>query len=538
VGREGRAEQYGGAHERRLKSAVRGPSSCSAHHGSNIVKTAPLPEHESRRLRALRRTELLDTPPSPEFDDATKLAAYICGTPIALISLVDEKRQWFKSRVGLAAAETPRDVAFCAHAILGEDVFVVPDALADERFADNPLVASGPKVRFYAGAPLMTPDGDALGTLCVVDHQPREMSSEQRAALSALARQVMAQVQLVQRTSDLVHHVDEMGLVNELGELLQTCRTMDETSEVLTLYARRLFTWGTGMVAVTNASRNYVETLARWGVETPSDPNFAPDGCWALRRGRAHSVSSKVGGVRCGHAQHGTDVDQICVPMMAQGEMLGILHVATRPGDTLSEARIQLALTTAERTALALANTQLREKLRSQSIRDPLTGLFNRRYLEESLEREVTRCTRHQRPLTALVIDVDHFKRFNDECGHAAGDAVLQMLGRSLSEWCRHEDIACRYGGEEFVVILPDGDVEGCVERAQELCNRVRSMVVAHRGSSLRPVTISVGVACLGRDGLTAEEIVAAADRALYRAKQEGRDRVVESASKPVRLVA
>ncbi|MRG95922.1 GAF domain-containing sensor histidine kinase [Polyangium spumosum] len=160
------------------------------------MKAAPPPSDEIERLVALSEAAILDTPPEPAFDDLTRLAAAICRTPIALVSLVDRERQWFKSKVGLDASETPREVAFCAHAILGEQLFLVPDAHEDARFADNPLVTGGPHVRFYAGAPLATADGHNVGTLCVIDHGPRQLDDAQRAALTALARQVAAQIDL------------------------------------------------------------------------------------------------------------------------------------------------------------------------------------------------------------------------------------------------------------------------------------------------------------------------------------------------------
>ena len=164
---------------------------------------APIPTDETKRLKVLWQYDVLDTVPEEVFDDLTELAARICGAPIALISLVDEKRQWFKSRVGTTVNETSRDVSFCAYAINQSDLFIVPDATLDARFADNPLVVSDPKIRFYAGAPLITPDGYALGTLCVIDTVPRELRPDQRQALRILARHVVSQLELRRRSREL-----------------------------------------------------------------------------------------------------------------------------------------------------------------------------------------------------------------------------------------------------------------------------------------------------------------------------------------------
>ena len=165
--------------------------------------TNPIPKNETRRLKVLWQYEVLDTVPEEVFDDLTNLAAYICEAPIALISLVDEDRQWFKARTGVTLKETAREISFCAHAIVKEGVFVVPDATKDARFKNNPLVTGPQKIRFYAGAPLITPDGHALGTLCVLDKNPRTLRPQQQQALSVLARHVVSQLELRRHAREL-----------------------------------------------------------------------------------------------------------------------------------------------------------------------------------------------------------------------------------------------------------------------------------------------------------------------------------------------
>jgi GAF domain-containing protein len=165
--------------------------------------TAPIPPNETKRLKVLWQYEVLDTVPEEVFDDLTELAAKICEAPIALISLVDEKRQWFKSKVGIKVSETSRDISFCAHAITQPGLFIVPDATQDARFTKHPFVIGEPNIRFYAGAPLVTPDGHALGTLCVLDKVPRELRPEQKQALIILARHVVTQLELRRRSREL-----------------------------------------------------------------------------------------------------------------------------------------------------------------------------------------------------------------------------------------------------------------------------------------------------------------------------------------------
>jgi GAF domain-containing protein len=184
--------------------------------------TTPDPAKEKQRLKVLWQYQLLDTVPEEVFDDLAELAARICEAPIAMITLVDEKRQWFKSKVGVTVNETSRDISFCSHAIEQSDLFIVPDATQDDRFAENPLVTSDPKIRFYAGAPLITPDGYALGTLCVIDKVPRELRPEQQQALRVLARHVMTQLELRRHTLELARaQKDRARVENDLQKAQQ-----------------------------------------------------------------------------------------------------------------------------------------------------------------------------------------------------------------------------------------------------------------------------------------------------------------------------
>ena len=220
--------------------------------------------------------------------------------------------------------------------------------------------------------------------------------------------------------------------------------------------------------------------------------------------------------------------------MMAQGETLGMLYLQAKPSAEgvaapFSESKQQLATAVAEQIALALSNLKLRETLRQQSVRDPLTGLFNRRFLEEVLDRELARLERKNLPLSLIMIDVDNFKSFNDTFGHEAGDAVLRDLGGVLQRHVRGSDIACRYGGEEFTIVLPEASVEIGRQRAEMLREAARELRLVHDGKSLGAITLSLGVACFPGHGRRREHLLQVADAALYEAKNGGRNRVVVS---------
>ena len=328
---------------------------------------------------------------------------------------------------------------------------------------------------------------------------------------------------------------DEIARLAELSQLLQTCQLPEEAYKVIERAAPALVRTSGGLFLVNSAG--VLENHALWGDVSTMDPLFGPVDCWALRRNRVHEAGLDTSSPRCGHLLGLQDVHTICVPLTAQGESLGVLVLveplaaaerAVREQNADEQADRRRTLTaTAEQIALALANLRLRDTLKSQSIRDPLTGLFNRRFLEESLERECRRSIRSSRPLSVMMLDIDHFKRFNDTFGHDAGDAVLREVGAVLRSFFRGEDVACRYGGEEFALVLTDTSAEGALARASQLRDQVHQLSLNFRRQALGPVTISVGIASLPLHATTGDALLRVSDKALYRAKHEGRDRVV-----------
>ncbi len=348
---------------------------------------AALPVTEEKRLAELRGYQILDTLPEPSYDDISLLAAEICGTPIAAVSLIDADRQWFKSKVGLEVSELPRDMAFCAHTILTRDVLVVSDTRSDERFADSPLVMAEPWIRFYAGAPLVTPSGEALGSLCVVDRVERTLTEAQTGALRALSRQVMVQLEL-----------------------------------------------------------------------------------------RRHVV----------------------------------LQEETRRSLEQSQARLQEA----------------NARLNTQSLTDDVTGFNNTRFLHQFLDQFLNRSNAPHRPLSLVFFDMDGFKNVVDTHGHLLGARVLREVAQVVHEQLGDEDRIVRYGGDEFVILLPDQTREqalAATERVREAISL--SPFLRGEGIELR-ATASFGLATYPHDAVDKKQLLLAADQCLFRSKREGKNRV------------
>jgi diguanylate cyclase (GGDEF)-like protein/PAS domain S-box-containing protein len=365
------------------------------------------------------------------------------------------------------------------------------------------------------------------GTIAWIDGTVEDVTERTQAQM----RVQQAHEKLSLWVRELEEKNQEINLLAQMGEFLQACRTTAEAYQVIAQSAPQLFPQESGGFYVLNPSRNLLEAVAQWGALAPEEQVFVPEECWALRFGRMHVVEKKDTDLMCPHVSASTP-PYLCVPMLAHGEMVGILHITRpeAPGQDSEVQRLQskrqLISSVAKQVGMALSNLRLRETLRNLSIRDPLTNLFNRRYMEESLERELVRASRKDSGLGIIMIDLDHFKRFNDAFGHEAGDVLLRNFGAFLQRNIRGSDIACRYGGEEFTVIMPEASLETTCHRAEHLRAGVQEVSVGEGAHRLGEITISLGVAVSPDHGASSGSLLQAADAALYRAKKSGRDRV------------
>ena len=482
---------------------------------------APLPPNEAQRLETLRGYDVLDTPPESAFDDLTLLAAQICQVPIALVTLIDESRQWFKSKIGLSATETSRDFSFCAHAILYTDeVFEVRDAQLDPRFADNPLITADPHIRFYAGALLVAPDGLALGTLCVIDRVPRVLSAEQQTAMRALSRTVIAQLEL-RRT--LVAH-------RRAEEQLQSLNvSLEQKVDARTAELRR-------EMEVRRESEQQYRTLADsgqaliWAADTDKLFNYF-NKAWLDFTGRVLEQelgNGWVDGVHPDDSQRCLDVymssfdrrekfsmdyrlrrydgeyrwirDDGCPLYNSEGEFIGYIgYCLDITGRKQDEDLIQ-----------RLAHF------------DVLTGLPNRVLFTDRINHALSMAQRSQGQLAVLFLDLDHFKNVNDTLGHRIGDALLIEVAKRLKSAMREGDTASRLGGDEFILVLPGTDVNGAVHVAEKLLETVAQLCRIEQQELV--ITPSIGIAMYPDDGEDFDTLSKCADVAMYRAKHDGRN--------------
>jgi diguanylate cyclase (GGDEF)-like protein len=335
----------------------------------------------------------------------------------------------------------------------------------------------------------------------------------------------------------------EISILQTFGGLLNACSTLAEAGQVMNNVIPKLLPDFKGSISIIKSSRNRLDTVTTWGGEWLGAERFAPNECWALRKGHQHLSTDHGIQIACQHWSEEPVEQTLCIPLLAQGETIGVLHFVMEQGVDI-EKNQAMTHAIAEQIGLTLANIQLRDNLREQAIRDPLTGLFNRRYMTEALDQSHSRAERTGTEIAIMMIDLDHFKLFNDNFGHEAGDHVLKAVSQVLIDSLRQEDIACRYGGEEFCIVCPDTNKQQALQIAQRITRGIRSLELNMNQLALGTVTTSIGIATYPVHAKTMDEVINIADEALYLAKQNGRDRVevavlntVETTQEPIKLV-
>ena len=360
-------------------------------------------------------------------------------------------------------------------------------------------------------------------------HQQREIAQR----IAAQEKLMASHKKIGELLDDARRQTDEITRISELGSLLHACTSREEIFRLIPERLRRMFPGASGSIAMISVSKTRVESVAKWGAAA-ADPMFTLDQCWSLRRGTVHTHSGRLSDPRCSHLLG--EGPSVCIPLIANGQAIGTLSLQddetpnTAPaaeGDDTFARRCHVASTVAEHIALAFANLSLRESLRLEAVHDPLTGLYNRRYMQEFLEHELHSARRKHRPLAVLMLDLDLFKRYNDNFGHAAGDQALVAVGEALQRSVRDEDIACRYGGDEFTLILPECSLAQATVRAEEIRQRLKHCFASLDGQAEDVLTVSVGIAAFDETTDRVDLLLKFADEALYQAKRAGRNRIV-----------
>lgn len=456
-----------------------------------------LPPDEIERLAALHALRILDTPPELLYDRITRLVARVLDVPIALVSFVDKERQWFKSHHGLEIMETPRNVSFCAHALHSDDPFIVEDASQDPRFADNPLVTGGLRIRFYAGMPLKSVDDHILGTLCCIDDKPRQLSEEELAVLRDMADTVEELLQ--QRlTAELTQDLLEFSQARE-----ERYRNLIERSpDAFIIHAggRITFINNAGLQLLgAEEPRQVVGKLMR-SILAPEHQEVILSAAASEQHNKQillkEQVWQRMDGSRI-------VVETFMVPFVFSG-CKGVQVIA--------------------RDITVRKHEQ--QELERLSTRDMLTGLPNRTLLMDRLHSAIARWSRHGQKGLVAVFDVDHFKEINEALGQSAGDQVLVALGKNLGAQLSESDTIARISGDVFVLVLENddkGQASQCIQHLFDLATQ--PFMVATQQIS---VTCSVGYCCYPDDGDTAEMLLNAAQTAMYRAKEVGRANIQE----------
>ncbi len=487
-------------------------------------KPATLPS-EKDRLERLRAYQVLDTEAEPEFDGLTALAAQLCQTPISLVSFIDAQRQWLKSRVGFNGCQSSRDIAFCAHAILGKGLFVVPDALLDERFADNPFVTGEPHIRFYAGFPLIDEDGHALGSLCVIDTVPRQLTQKQSEGLEALARQVMVQMRLRRLVKALSDEITEHAHTDQA--LAASERFARSTLDALTAHVAILDPCG-NILAVNRAWRDFALANSAGGANFAEGANYLAvcKSAHGACSSEAAAVADGIGSVLRGER----DVFSLEYPCHSPTEKRWFVVRVSR---FAGESPIRVVVAHENVTERRMAE----DRLRHDSLHDALTGLPNRLLFHDRVARCLKRSQREPAyRFAVLFLDLDRFKVVNDSLGHAAGDKLLTTVAERLEGCLREGDsvarptgdrggvVVARMGGDEFTVLLDGLRMPTDAARVAERILGAVCRPVQFEGQEII-TTASIGIVLGGPQYESDKDVLRDADAAMYKAKGAGKNR-------------
>jgi len=338
-----------------------------------------------------------------------------------------------------------------------------------------------------------------------------------------------AKLELEATVSKLTENAEESRLMTSARDEMQLCLTSKQAHKSIVRHMEMLLPGTSGATLIINNSRRMVEIAARWGDEKSLVDGFTPEACCGLRVGKARWRKPGDSELHCAHFTGQPPENYLCIPLAAHGETQGFVFVCCKTPESLAlaEERTPLIQQMAELASLSIASLNLKAKLEMQSIRDGLTGLFNRHFMEIALERELHRAARQGNSLAVMMLDVDHFKQLNDTFGHEAGDVVLREVAECFRRSLREEDVICRYGGEEFVVIMPDAPADTAAQRAEMIRFAVSEIRTHLRGELVGAVTVSIGIAMYPDSGKDGGNLIQVADAAMYRAKRAGRNQVV-----------